>query len=90
MISIVCGVIGFLGRPTFFPIVGMVLVVLYWVYSCLNRLGVIFRWFAAVFMVMLFCACCCRHHLSCFLFLILAMCFNCVVGYFLEGVWCGC
>jgi hypothetical protein len=38
-------------------------------------------------MVMLFCACCCRHHLSCFLFLILAMCFNCVVGYFLKGVW---
>jgi hypothetical protein len=39
------------------------------------------------FIVMLFCWCCCRYHLSCFLFLILVMCFNCVVGYFLEGVW---
>jgi hypothetical protein len=31
MISIVSGVICFLGRPTFFPTVGIVLVVLYWV-----------------------------------------------------------
>ena len=61
MISTVSGVICFLGRPRFLPMVGVVLlVVLYCAYSCLNLLGVIFRWFAACFMVILFCSCCCR------------------------------
>ena len=60
MMSIVSCVICFLGRPRFFPIVGVVFVFLYWVYICLNLLGVIFRWLAACFMVILFSACCCR------------------------------
>ena len=52
MMSIVSLVICFFGRPMFWPIVGGVLLVfLYCVYSCLNRLGVILSLFAAYFIV---------------------------------------
>jgi hypothetical protein len=41
--------------------------------GCLDLFGVVFSWFVACFMVMLFCACCCRHRLISRLFLILIM-----------------
>jgi hypothetical protein len=73
MICIVSFVICFFGRPRFFLIVGVVLFVLYCAYSCLNLLGVIFRWLAAHFTVTFPAACFSRHHLSSPLFLTLTI-----------------
>lgn len=74
MFSIVWGVICFLGLPRFCPMVGgVLLVVLYFAYICLNRLGVILRWLAAHFTVILPVACFSRHHLRVCLFLTLTI-----------------
>ena len=73
MIFTVSFVIGFLGRPTFNPIRGTVLVVLYFAYICLNLPGVIFRWLAAHFTVTLPAACFSMHHLSSPFFLTLTI-----------------
>ena len=63
----------FFGRSRFCSIVGVVLVVLYCAYSCLNFFGVIFRWLAAHFTVTFPAACFSRPHLSSPLFLTLTI-----------------